>query len=343
MAKPFGEGLKYMQLDVDIYDNDKVDMLRDKFSDAGFLFWVLIHNRIFKDSYYWLQDEVKVNSFCRKVLKKTREEYNTMVAYAIEIKVFDKEIFEKYGVLTSKGIQRRYLIITKKWSKVKLINEYIIEGVDVYPFQVTFHTREGRYIGYKKKNDEEIHSDDFIPRSHKSKEIAEENRAEIQSIAVKEYFESQQKPITEPVPAVNIVKNGTVYHPVTLPIPMLEYYKDDELSKDVCDFFGINEVKNFRSYALFTQFMTVLNNSNQLDYFRDQFKAYKEYKVLNNAEKFKHSFDNFIGHQDQKFEDGAWNAGNWEIKLQDSIKSNKKSNGKQSREAFKQPDEYNQI
>jgi len=337
MSKPFGEGLKYMQLDVDIYDNDKVDMMRDKFGNDGFAFFILVHNRIFKDSYYWVQDDLKVSSFCRKQLKMKREEYDKMLQYAIECKIFDKELFLNNNILTSKGIQRRYLIITRKWSKVKLISEYIIEGVDVYPFQVSFYTAEGRYIGYKKKNDDEIFSEDFEARKHLSKE---QLRKIEQDKAIAEYTKSLTKP-PEPIlePPKKEPINGA---PKIIGAAFaMDLYQDDLLSKEVLSTFGLNEISNGRQYILLGRFLTFLAKQNKVVEFSNQFKAWKKYRELIGNKYFSFGFDNFIGDPEMDFDDGKWNSENWQHRIDEYNTSNKNSkNGQAKSKVITPPKSY---
>lgn len=131
------------------------------------------------------------------------------------------------------------------------------------------------------------------------------------------------------VPDKPPVKKLNGYHPVELPIPMLDLYQDDQLSKDVLSFFGFNQLNHARHYKTFAQFMTVMNTNSSLDLFRNYFKAYKELKSIDGGKKFKHSFENYIGHQDQKFIDGKWDDENWELKLKESKVPDKKINGQE--------------
>lgn len=45
---------------------------------------------------------------------------------AVQVKFFDKDIFDKYSVLTSKGIQNRYILATKERKKVELEFKYLL-------------------------------------------------------------------------------------------------------------------------------------------------------------------------------------------------------------------------
>jgi hypothetical protein len=131
MGRKFGEGLKYMRLAIDVVDNHKIDKMESMHGDAGFAFVIKLMCRIFKDSYYMEMDDDNISHFCRKQLFKPVEEFDKMLASAIKYKIFDKKMYEKHKILTSKGIQNAYLDITKRWQRVKFIEAYKCEGVNI--------------------------------------------------------------------------------------------------------------------------------------------------------------------------------------------------------------------
>lgn len=151
MSRPFGEGLKYFQVDVDAHDDYKIDLMRDTYGDAGLSFWLLLHQRIYRDSYYLELDDEIVAQFCKKILKKPVSEFNTMLASAIDYKIFDKRIYKKYNILTSAGIQKRYLIITKRWQHVKIIMEYMLDDVNMDNYTVYIYSKTGTFLRKKEK------------------------------------------------------------------------------------------------------------------------------------------------------------------------------------------------
>jgi Domain of unknown function (DUF4373) len=340
MPKVFGEGLRYMQLDVDVSDNDKIDMLMDKYGHKGFAFWTLIHARIFKNSYYWEQEDVKVNRFCRKILRVTRDEYDQMVTYSLEINVFDQGMYKQYNILTSDGIQERYLVITRKWSKVKIITAYILPNVSIYSFQLALYTADGHYLGYKCKNTDEIISEEFVPRRH-VKQSANENRTEEINTAIKEYTEPVK---TEPAKPQARVVNKTILngnHKAPEVVNQIDFHQDEQLSKDVLEFFGFNQLSHSLYHIVFGQFMLVMEKTKKIDEFRTQFYAYKEYKNTSNT--IKHGFENFIGRQSDQFVDGKWQSENWTLKLKECKLNRQKQNGKESRRGYTPEGGYGQI
>lgn len=53
-----------------------------------------------------------------------------VVIAALRIGVFDQELYEKYSILTSEGIQRRYFDVIKRRTELTVIEEYLLVSVD---------------------------------------------------------------------------------------------------------------------------------------------------------------------------------------------------------------------
>lgn len=323
--KLFGEGLRYMQLDVDFIENDKIDIMMEEYQHAGILFCVFMYLRVFKENYFWLQEDRKVNQFCKNWLKLPREKYDEMLLFAIKIKIFDRGLFEQYNIVTSRGIQKRYLVITKKWSKVQMIKEFILEDVDTYSYQLVFKTKEGHYIGYTNRNSNEIFNDDFVPRKHVAKPNADENRTDLDTKSIPEQHHPPRSHIPE--------KSMSLYNPHKMVgnEQTINYFQGEQIFKDVCAYYGFTEINFPNQRMLLGTFLRVMDENKRLEFFKTQFYAYRNYKTSSGGTK--HGFENFIGHQSTKFDDGIWQTENWEDKLSEVINFNKKKNGTQSKRA----------
>jgi len=80
----------------------------------------------------------------------------------------------------------------------------------------------------------------------------------------------------------------------------------------ICEFFGFSELNHSQNYFQTHEFVECLTNRNQISHFEKQFQFYKQVKTESG---FKHNFKNFIGSAEKFYEDGAWNAENWETKV----------------------------
>lgn len=122
MARPLKNGLDYFPMDVDFFDDDKIAFVSAKFKSEGELIAIKLLCRIYRNGYYckWGEDEAIL--FAMKTLGNIDklDILKSVVEELLERDFFNKELFEKYGVLTSRGIQKRYeKIFTRNSRKVK--------------------------------------------------------------------------------------------------------------------------------------------------------------------------------------------------------------------------------
>ncbi|MGL9878000.1 Lin1244/Lin1753 domain-containing protein [Enterococcus sp. DIV0240d] len=126
MARPTKKGLDYFPLDVDFLSDLKVRrIIKACGKEAVHILLALLANVYRDEGYYVLWDEDLAFLVADEVGAKegTVEE---LVKKAVQVKFFDKEIFDKYSVLTSKGIQNRYILATKERKKVELEFKYLL-------------------------------------------------------------------------------------------------------------------------------------------------------------------------------------------------------------------------
>ncbi|MGF2109293.1 Lin1244/Lin1753 domain-containing protein [Enterococcus casseliflavus] len=126
MARPTKKGLDYFPLDVDFLSDLKVRrIIKACGKEAVHILVALLANIYRNEGYYVLWDDDLAFLVADEVGTKegTVEE---LVRKAVQVKFFDKDIFDKYSVLTSKGIQNRYILATKERKKVELEFKYLL-------------------------------------------------------------------------------------------------------------------------------------------------------------------------------------------------------------------------
>lgn len=128
MARPTKKGLDYFPLDVDFLSDLKVRrIIKACGKEAVHILVALLANIYRDEGYYVLWDDDLAFLVADEVGTKegTVEE---LVRKAVQVKFFDKDIFDKYSVLTSKGIQNRYILATKERKKVELEFKYLLSN-----------------------------------------------------------------------------------------------------------------------------------------------------------------------------------------------------------------------
>ena len=123
-------GLEYFPLDV--YLDEKFELIEAEFGLKGFAVIVKLLQRIYgQRGYYCEWTEEIATLFGRNChysddYEKSINAVSTIVRAAIKRGIFDSSLYEKYGILTSAGIQRRYLEACARRKEVRIDQRYLL-------------------------------------------------------------------------------------------------------------------------------------------------------------------------------------------------------------------------
>lgn len=134
MARPRKQGLDYFPLDVDIDQDDKIQLVEAVHGLVGFAIVIKLLMRIYKDGYFSKWSETEQLLFSKRVNVNINL-INDCINDCVKWDLFDKSIFETHGVLTSNGIQTRFLEAVGRRQKVEMVQEYLLlefEDIEVY-------------------------------------------------------------------------------------------------------------------------------------------------------------------------------------------------------------------
>ena len=141
MTRPLKTGLDYFPLDVDISNDSKVELIEAEFGLKGFAIIIKIFCRIYRNGYYceW-NDDVKL--LLAKCVGEPGSLVGEIVSRSIKRGLFNKSVFNKFGILTSSAIQKRYLSAIDRRNNIKLTKEYLLIDVNEYinPVNVTINS-----------------------------------------------------------------------------------------------------------------------------------------------------------------------------------------------------------
>lgn len=134
MARPRKQGLDYFPLDVDIDQDDKIQLVEAVHGPVGFAIVIKLLMRIYKDGYYSKWTETEQLLFSKRVNVDINL-VNVCINDCVKWDFFDNEVFETHGVLTSNGIQKRFLEAVGRRQKVEIVSEYLLlddDDINVY-------------------------------------------------------------------------------------------------------------------------------------------------------------------------------------------------------------------
>lgn len=126
MARPIKTGTDYFPLDVEL--DIKMDFVESRYGNDGFSTIIKLWQKIYAENGYYCKwdNDIAVLFAFKKANNIDIDKLDGIIKLALEKELFDKNIYEKYGVLTSPGIQKRYLLITERRKKVVINGDYLL-------------------------------------------------------------------------------------------------------------------------------------------------------------------------------------------------------------------------
>lgn len=138
-------GVNYFPLDVYLDDNFK--LLEAEFGLKGFGVIIKLYQKIYAEGYFCHWDSEVMLLFSHDVGVGCGV-VSEIINKALKRGIFNKELYDKYSILTSKGIQKRYFTIVKRRKVVEVKKEYLlINGMQNY--QNAGEEEENAYINDK--------------------------------------------------------------------------------------------------------------------------------------------------------------------------------------------------
>ena len=125
MARPIKLGLSYFPLDVDIDQDDKISVIEAMHGVEGFGILIKLFMKIYKEGYYYNWSDREQLLFSRRVNVDINSA-KQIVSDSLDEKIFDKTLYLDYGILTSAGIQKRYLEAVTRRKEVSLEKRFLL-------------------------------------------------------------------------------------------------------------------------------------------------------------------------------------------------------------------------
>ena len=134
MAAPNKEGLDYFAHDAGLSSDAKVEYLESDHGITGYGIYLKLLEKIYRNSYYIKFTKRDVILMSRRTGVE-EEKITKIVNTCVRERIFNKDIFEKYNVLTSRGIQKRYVKACERRKILEMVEELVL--VDDLPATVS--------------------------------------------------------------------------------------------------------------------------------------------------------------------------------------------------------------
>lgn len=130
MARPYKQGVDYYSLDVDFLKDIKYRKIRRSCGSQTCEILLCLLGYIYGDMGYFLRWDEDSAFLVADDVGAKEGLVEEVVSKAIQVGFFNREKYEKYQILTSNGIQKRYKLITRKRKEVSIKKEYLVNDVN---------------------------------------------------------------------------------------------------------------------------------------------------------------------------------------------------------------------
>ena len=121
-------GINYFPLNVHL--DDKFELIEAEFGLKGFAIVVKLFQKIYGQQGYYCEWTEDVALLFGKNVGLGGDAVSEIVRAAIKSGIFDSELYDKYQILTSRGIQERYFEAVSRRNEVEVRKEYLLIKVD---------------------------------------------------------------------------------------------------------------------------------------------------------------------------------------------------------------------
>ena len=137
MARPLSRGIEYYPLDVDFMNDIKIRKIMKSCGPNSIAIIILLLGNIYKDEGYFMKWDEDVCFLVADAVGAKEVYIKEVLKKCLQVDLFSNELFEKFKIITSKGIQKRFFEITKRRRRENLINEYLLVNVTETGVNVT--------------------------------------------------------------------------------------------------------------------------------------------------------------------------------------------------------------
>lgn len=126
MARPIKEGLDYFPLNVVL--NSKFEIIEARFGIKGFAVIVKLFQHIYGTKGYYCEWDEDVLFVFAKRIGVGANSVSEILDTSLKKGIFNKDMYEKYSILTSEGIQQRY-VEAKRGGYERICKKYLLISV----------------------------------------------------------------------------------------------------------------------------------------------------------------------------------------------------------------------
>lgn len=114
---------------MDVEMDDKVELIEAKHGITGFGILIKLYQRIYKEGYFLKLTEETLLLFSKRINVNIND-VNEVIKDCLKYQIFSEKLYKSDSILTSAGIQKRYLTAIDRRKSIDLIKKYIITDIN---------------------------------------------------------------------------------------------------------------------------------------------------------------------------------------------------------------------
>jgi DnaD/phage-associated family protein len=186
-------GINYFPLNVHL--DDKFELIEAEFGLKGFAIVVKLFQKIYGQQGYYCEWTEDVALLFGKNVGLGGDAVSEIVRAAIKRGIFDSELYDKYQILTSRGIQERYFEAVSRRKEVEVRKEYLLIKVDQIYKNVRI-LNENVNISEQKKVEESKVKEKKVEESKVKEKKVEERELPRLPVRIVKLYENNIAPLT---------------------------------------------------------------------------------------------------------------------------------------------------
>ncbi len=129
MSRPIKKGLDYFPLDTVM--DDSINLIEAEFGLKGFAVVVKLFQKIYREQGYYCEWTNDVALLFGQNCGLGGTAVSEILSASIRRGIFDKNLYERYQILSSAGIQKRYLEACSRRKQIQIDRRYLLLSADI--------------------------------------------------------------------------------------------------------------------------------------------------------------------------------------------------------------------
>jgi len=140
MGRGTKQGIDFFSLDVQF--DDKIELYLVEKESVGLAVMITLWQLIYQNEGYYISNSDDLRLLVKRRINADIKEINVCINVMLKRGIFDNEMHNKYGILTSRATQKRYFDAAKRKKEVRVIPEYIMVNLSQYKNLINVDIKE---------------------------------------------------------------------------------------------------------------------------------------------------------------------------------------------------------